>query len=207
MRWGLLPLCLSILWFASVNALDFTYEPVPAETGEVIHFTGFADGNVSEWRWSFGDGDVAYGRSVSHVYKNFGNYTVYLFVKYTNGSEEYCSKVVRVVRSVNTREITIYVYDAKTKKPIQNAKVVIDYNIETHTDANGTVRIVLYDAGHSFSASADGYYNTETFEITNANNTLVKIPMVRNQSTTLGGIVVILSVIIAVVLRKKIRNI
>lgn len=203
MRWGLLPLCLSILWFASVNALDFTYEPVPTETGKVIHFTGFADGNVSEWRWSFGDGSIAYGRSVSHVYKNFGNYTVYLFVKYANGSEEYCSKVIKVIQSVNKREITIYVYDAKTKKPIQNAKVVIDYSIETHTDVNGMVKIVLYDAGHSFSASANGYYNTETYEITNENNTLVKIPMVRSQSSPFGGIFAILSVIVAIVLKKR----
>ncbi len=43
------------------------------------------DGNIVNWSWDFGDGDTAYGSTVSHQYNTPGNYTVTLNVTDDSG--------------------------------------------------------------------------------------------------------------------------
>jgi len=43
------------------------------------------DGNIVNWSWDFGDGDTAYGSTVSHQYNTPGNYTVTLNVTDNSG--------------------------------------------------------------------------------------------------------------------------
>ncbi|MEI6766668.1 MAG: choice-of-anchor L domain-containing protein [Bacteroidota bacterium] len=51
-----------------------------------VHFTGNSSGNISEWRWSFGDGSgYYYGQQQDHQYDNLGMYNVTLIVRDTNG--------------------------------------------------------------------------------------------------------------------------
>ena len=61
---------------------SFTFDPVSPLSGEQISFssTSTDDGALSQWEWSFGDGETGSGESVSHAYATPGTYTVGLTV-------------------------------------------------------------------------------------------------------------------------------
>ena len=62
--------------------------PYHGTEGKTIQFVGAASGGVPpyRWRWSFGDGNNAYGQNVTHAYVNPGNYTVLLYVEDSIGN-------------------------------------------------------------------------------------------------------------------------
>ncbi len=62
----------------------FGYQTAPSGTA----FYGPAQGNVS-WAWDFGDGSIATGQNVNHVYTNPGTYTACLTV--VNGAGQTCT--------------------------------------------------------------------------------------------------------------------
>jgi PKD repeat protein len=56
---------------------------------------GFND-NITSWRWNFGDGKNATGKTASHSYTQNGNYTVTLNVTDTEGYWNTTSRIVRI---------------------------------------------------------------------------------------------------------------
>jgi PKD repeat protein len=63
---------------------DFSYEPSKTWIENIVFFNSTSydpDGYITNWTWDFGDGDVAYGENVSHMYKNYSIYDVTLVVK------------------------------------------------------------------------------------------------------------------------------
>jgi len=55
------------------------------------------DGEIVDWRWSFGDGDVGYGQRIDHLYEAYGSYTVRLTVVDDTGEEATTEREVRIV--------------------------------------------------------------------------------------------------------------
>ncbi|RLD31526.1 MAG: hypothetical protein DRI83_12265, partial [Bacteroidetes bacterium] len=62
--------------------IDFSHTPDPSCENDTVYFDGLGDMvTYADWIWDFGDGSpLDTGRNVSHVYPNFGTYTVTLTV-------------------------------------------------------------------------------------------------------------------------------
>jgi PKD repeat protein len=75
-----------------------------ARTGEEIHFDGLAsidaDGTIVSYSWNFGDGSMADGATVSHVYGDIGSYTVTLTVTDNDGGIGVDTLTVNVLESL-----------------------------------------------------------------------------------------------------------
>ena len=60
------------------------------QDGDTVNFDGSgstdSDGNISEYRWDFGDGTTGTGNVVSHSYTGSGSYPVTLAVRDNNGA-------------------------------------------------------------------------------------------------------------------------
>jgi len=52
-----------------------------------VQFTDKSTGDITSWLWDFGDGQTSTLQSPSHIYQNFGNYTVSLRVKSQDSSD------------------------------------------------------------------------------------------------------------------------
>jgi PKD repeat protein len=69
-------------------------------TGSTVEFNGMGssdpDGTVTEFTWIFGDGSVAYGAQVNHIYSDDGIYMVVLTVTDNEGGTDSISMFVQV---------------------------------------------------------------------------------------------------------------
>jgi len=88
----------------STNAMPvpmFTPTPDTAKVGDETAFDASAssdrDGTIAAYRWDFGDGGVAEGRSVLHTYHQPGDYPVRLTVTDSEGGQAELTRVVTVV--------------------------------------------------------------------------------------------------------------
>jgi PKD repeat protein len=65
-----------------------TDKPITGLAPLTIKFTDKSTGEITEWRWNFGDGSpIFYERNPSHTYTVDGKYTVQLVVKGPGGSD------------------------------------------------------------------------------------------------------------------------
>lgn len=63
-------------------------KPIAGLAPLTIKFTDKSTGEITEWRWNFGDGStIVYERNPSHTYTVDGKYTVQLVVKGPGGSD------------------------------------------------------------------------------------------------------------------------
>ncbi len=78
----------------------FTSSPESVQAGDMIYFNGSEssdpDGRISNWEWSFGDGQLAVGETVSHSYQQAGVYKVTLKVTDSQGSQVSSSQSITV---------------------------------------------------------------------------------------------------------------
>ena len=84
------------------KTLGFTPSLSPAEAGKPVDFKATnTTGQIEEYIWNFGDNTpVQYGYEASHIFRNAGNYTVTMTVKYLDGTERSTSQVFKVVESL-----------------------------------------------------------------------------------------------------------
>ena len=69
---------------------NFTWQPFTPEKNETIFFNSTSydlDGYIANYTWNFGDGSIAYGKNVSHIYTKSGKYNVTLLVTDDDGDE------------------------------------------------------------------------------------------------------------------------
>ena len=81
---------------------EFRFSPREPFVGDSVLFDASAshdpDGRIVAYRWEFGDGATGAGRSVEHIYKMPGTYTVTLVVRDDDGLEKATARSLRVVR-------------------------------------------------------------------------------------------------------------
>ncbi|MCD6448542.1 MAG: PKD domain-containing protein, partial [Thermoplasmata archaeon] len=79
---------------------NFTWQPQnPTDVDEIIFNASLSydiDGFIANYTWNFGDGWMAYGKEVKHVYADNGNYTVNLTIIDDDGATAYVTKVITV---------------------------------------------------------------------------------------------------------------
>ena len=61
-----------------LTVIDFTANPTSGSAPLTVQFTNQSIGDVSGWKWSFGDGNTSTEQNPSHTYTTESNYTVSL---------------------------------------------------------------------------------------------------------------------------------
>ncbi len=76
---------------------DFSWDSVC--NGNEVPFTDLSSqgsGNISNWNWSFGDGNNSFIQNPSHLYGNYGNYNVQLSISDIYGCKDSIEHQIRV---------------------------------------------------------------------------------------------------------------
>jgi len=151
-------------------------ENVTAMVGEEVTFTAEASdpGNDTlQYAWDFGDGTMGEGKTVSHVYKEAGEYTVTLTVADDDGGEAETSfkVVVEETAAPPKLEVSITVSDLKPTagKPVtvtvlvRNAEAQ-EYTVEVDYVVNGKVTYSKYVSVPSKGETTDSWVLTVSGE-------------------------------------------
>ena len=79
---------------------SFTFSPEDPQRGEPVYFDASAstdaDGTIQRYIWSFGDGTIGEGRTIVHIFRAYGTFTVSLTVVDNQGSSNTVSQNVDV---------------------------------------------------------------------------------------------------------------
>lgn len=130
---------------------NFTYSPAYPFAGETVTFNASASapngGTIISYFWNFGDGMTANVTSeiTTHVYLSFGNYTVMLTVKDSEGLTNSCSKVIAVIDYPTADFTYSLIY------PIAGETVTFDAS--TSTPNGGTIVSYFWDFGDGTNAT------------------------------------------------------
>ena len=81
-----------------VLTASFTFSPANPQVGQTVSFTGSASGGTSPYTysWTFGDGGIGSGSSVTHSYQAAGSYNVVLGVTDAAGQTASSTQTVNV---------------------------------------------------------------------------------------------------------------
>jgi PKD repeat protein len=93
---------------------DFTYSPDSPILTDTIDFTDNSndiDGNIANWTWDFGDGNISYLQNPQHQYATEGRYDVNLTVKDDNDA------VSNIIKTITIREVPRQVLSITLTRP------------------------------------------------------------------------------------------
>ena len=85
----------------SPPTVAITYQPEKPKLKEEITFTSIAkdaDGDIVNYTWYFGDGNVSYEKNPTHVYGKEGNYTVKLIVTDDDGATAQTTVTITIIK-------------------------------------------------------------------------------------------------------------
>ncbi|MGC1954051.1 MAG: PKD domain-containing protein, partial [Gammaproteobacteria bacterium] len=71
---------------AAPPVADFSATPPSGAAPLTVHFTDTSTGHITQWSWSFGDGNASNAQNPSHTYTSAGSYAVTLTVTGPGGS-------------------------------------------------------------------------------------------------------------------------
>jgi PKD repeat protein len=139
-------------WLSSVESpvADFSAQPRTGEDLLNVHFADKSTGNITDWRWDFGDGTSSSEQNPTHEYDNTGEYTVRLSVTGAGGSDteikqDYIS-LVDVSGAVAEAEVAEFVASNINIEPPQalpDQVVSISVNVANSGGAEGNYQVVL----------------------------------------------------------------
>jgi hypothetical protein len=86
---------------------SYTISPTSGVASLNVDFSAEQSSAVSSYHWDFGDGNVATGPSVTHVYSTAGSYTVVLTITDTLGNEYTSERTVNVFSSVDNSSVIV----------------------------------------------------------------------------------------------------
>jgi len=125
---------------------DFTASPNPAEANASVEFTDTSDkgaqGNITSWAWTFGDGGTSTDQNPTHAYATAGLYTVSLTVTKASGATD-------------TETKTDYITIQGTLLP--DLIVTIDTGPPESAQAGDTIQITYTVENDSTIATVNGW--------------------------------------------------
>ena len=65
---------------ASLCRADFLAEPTDCDGPTWVQFTDQSTGNITSWKWDFGDGETSTEQNPKHHYDSDGSYSVTLII-------------------------------------------------------------------------------------------------------------------------------
>ena len=129
----------------------FTYSPPSPMVGTTVTFDGStssdADGTISAYSWSFGDGSSVFGVTVRHAYVSPGTYPVRLTVTDNDGASDTTTKQITVTTQPNQPPSASFTYSPSV--PTVGASVA--FNGSLSTDADGEIRSYSWSFGDGSS--------------------------------------------------------
>ncbi len=91
---------------------DFSGNPLSGLFPLLVNFTDLTVGDVTQWKWYFGDGATAATQNPAHTYPNSGNYTVSLKSTGPGGSDSIAKvnyiTVLVGLEELNTETLKVY---------------------------------------------------------------------------------------------------
>ncbi|PWR71786.1 hypothetical protein DLD82_12970 [Methanospirillum stamsii] len=97
-----------------VPVASFTAESVSGVMPLNVSFISTSTGNITDWKWDFGDNQTGFGEFVSHTYEKAGGYCVGLSVSGPDGTSEITYNDLITVSSPNIRPKAEFGTDKRT---------------------------------------------------------------------------------------------
>lgn len=113
-----------------VNFSWYPLSPTGIDTITFIDNSSDSDGDLVNWTWSFGDGNVSYGSNVTHSYDTNGTYVIILTV--TDDDGDYTSKNISL-EIINAPPIIAFEYSPLEPTTADNI-TFIDESVDTDGD-------------------------------------------------------------------------
>ncbi|HHF56129.1 MAG TPA: PKD domain-containing protein, partial [Thermoplasmatales archaeon] len=183
---------------------DFDFTPSEPIVGGSIQFNSTSydlDGYIANYTWNFGDGSIAYGENVSHVYVDEGSYIVNLTVRDDDGAMAW------IVKEIVVSSIQLVADFDYTPKPaiskheihfldLSTAASFWHWDFGDNTTSNEKNPVHVYSIGNlynvtltiyngSMNASISKIVRVDTFIllVKNENNVVNYIPWLSNAIT------------------------
>ena len=181
---------------------NFTYSPVSPTDLDTITFTDTStdDGQIINWTWYFGDGNISYAQNPSYKYDDNGTYIVVLTVKDDEGASDTVSKQIEVA---NEQPTAYFIH--QPDKPKINEEVTFT---DSSSDADGTIvnytwnfgdGNISYEQNPVHKYAEDGTY-TVTLSVTDndgaTDEATLTITVEKEQATSILPIIAIVILII-----------
>ncbi len=100
---------------------NFSFSPETPTTADSVNFDDLSfdkDGQITDWRWDFGDGNQSQDKDPSHRYSDDGNYLVSLTVTDDDGKNSTIDKKIRIKNQPPTADFTYSPSKPKTEDVI-----------------------------------------------------------------------------------------
>lgn len=139
-------------------AADFSFQDQKC-VGDEVRFSGRSSVSPQNWKWDFGDGNIASGQNVVHAFSQGGSYRVNLTVEY-NGQTARAVKTVRVSPRPETPfdDDTVFVCTPFATLDAQNPGARYEWSngrssrsVTVHAPGRYTVKVVYEACVESYS--------------------------------------------------------
>jgi len=127
----------------------FSFSPKNPKTGEIVYFNASAstdsDGQITEYRWDFGNGYTGTGKTPQHTYyvTETTTFTVTLTVVDDRGAEGIASAEVTVTVPENQPPVADFFFSPTNPKSAET----VHFNADASTDPDGTIVQYNWDFG------------------------------------------------------------
>lgn len=149
---------------------DFSFSPLTPGIDQQVVFDGAPstdeDGNIISYEWNFGDGRTGTGPTVSHSFRQAGQFQVVLEIQDNNGGRAFAQKTVTVADNSppdasfsyspsNPRAGTAVVFDGTASSDNEGVITKYRWDFGDGTEGSGAVVQHIYRQSGSFTAALE----------------------------------------------------
>ncbi len=151
----------------------FTYSPKESITvNKMITFTDNStdpDGQIVNWTWDFGDGNISYDENPTHKYGSSGEYSVILTVTGDDGDTDSITKPVTVTELINESLLDMLIFlSPQYADDIEIKNAINRYIDAVKEDIGWDTKIVTVTPEindfQEIDEIIEGYYETENIK-------------------------------------------
>lgn len=154
---------------------DFAGEPRTGRAKLTVGFSDLSSGDITSWRWYFGDGGMSTRRNPTHTYSKGGTYTVKLTVSGPEGSDTVMKEqYIRVTSSVQLEEpepasLGVSYLFVDPVQVLPNQEVTVSANVCNNGEERGSKTVSLMLNGEAVDSQtvsvSGGACQTVVFKI------------------------------------------
>ena len=95
---------------SSLIKANFSYSPKNPTDIETLYFFDMSSGQITNYTWQFGDGNISYKKNPTHRYKDNGIYNVTLIVKDNDGMFSEKKASLKISNKAPSFEIFVFLF-------------------------------------------------------------------------------------------------